>query len=253
MFKFVPARLALPCEMHVDTMVGAALLQTGDHQDLLRPAFWRGLSLYVPQVQAIRKTLGIPELKRGQGSGSKGAVVKRDVVKQVIKHLFPDCNENDFWRMVNYTAPEQKRKQNENLLAHAEEFSEPLQYMVSCLDPDNVQEFKEVAKQARQDLLDKAMDQGKNVVETELKKTLISQLQEAEKKVAKYEAELNELKRDVAPHRTASSPAPAASSSRAGEVRQKVTPLEFRSLFPFARLVVQARRCQKVCEGSVSP
>ena len=109
--------------------------------DLLRPAFWRGLSLYLPQVTAIRRALKLPELKKGHGSGARGTVVKRDIVKQILTHLFPHCSEQDFLRMLNFTAPENKPKASDD---GTEKLSDSLQYLVSCLDIENCEEFKNI-------------------------------------------------------------------------------------------------------------
>ena len=222
----MPTRLLLRHEVPGPVSTGSALLQNGEFSDLLRPAFWRGLSLYLPQVNAIHRALKLPELKKGEGSGSKGAVVKRDIVKQILTHLFPGCSEEDFLWMLNYTAPENKPKATDS----SQKFSTSLHYMVSCLDPENCQEFKEIVKQAKDELLDKAAHKGKELAEADLKSTLLSQLDEAKRKITSLEAE---LKRDVAPHISAPSPAPSG-VSRVGESHARVTPADFRSLFPFA-------------------
>eukprot|EP00435_Cladocopium_sp_Y103_P027469 s788_g6.t1 len=230
MFKFVPTRLLLRHELPSALAAGSALLQTGECGDLLRPAFWRGLTLYLPQVQAVHRELKLPELKRGQGSGARGAVVKRDIVKQILTHLFPNCSEEDLLWMLNFTAPENKPKATGSDDGK-EKLSDSLQFMVSCLDAENCQEFKNLVKQAREELIDKAQQTGKHSAD-DLKKTLVSQLEEAKAKISRLEAE---LKRDVAPHATAPTPAPsAASGSRVGESHKKVTPQDFKSLFPFA-------------------
>eukprot|EP00435_Cladocopium_sp_Y103_P007488 s631_g2.t1 len=227
-FKFVPTRLLLRHELPSLVSTGSALLQTGECTDLLRPAFWRGLSLYLPQVKSIHRELKLPELRKGQGSGSQGAVVKRDFVKQILTHLFPGCSEADLLRMLDFTAPENKPKAKAS--EDSEKLSDSLHYLVSCLDPENCQEFKTIVKQAKEELVEKAVLKGKQFAEADLKKTLLSQLEEAKNKITSLEAE---LKRDVAPHSKATPPAPS-SSSRVGETHDKVTPADFRSLFPFA-------------------
>ena len=169
-------------------------------------------------------------MKKGEGSGSKGAVVKRDIVKQILKHLFPDCSEEDLLWMLNYTAPENKPKASSE--GDSDNLASSLQYMVSCLDPENCEEFKEIVKQAKEELWEKALEKGKQSANADVMKgNLLSQLEEAQKKIKTLESE---LKRDVAPHKTAPSPAASSGLSRVGETHVKVTPKDFRTLFPFA-------------------
>ena len=200
-------------------------MQTGERSGLLRPAIWRGISLLLPQVRAIHRALKLKELKNGQGTGKKEAVKKRDIVRQIVTHLFPECSDEDFWRMVDYIAPDTEGKPKEGNL---ESESDSLQYLVSCLDAENCAGFKNVSEKAKQDLIDKAMPRGKELATKELKKTLVNHLEE---KIEKLDGE---LKRDVGPRSGGTLRSVGASSSRVGEVHERVTPHDFRSLFPFA-------------------
>ena len=89
-FRFVATRLLLRHEVPSLVSSGSAWLQTAEFSDLLRPAFWRGLTLYLPHVHAMHRALKLPDMKKGEGSGPKGAIVKHDIVKQILRHASAD-------------------------------------------------------------------------------------------------------------------------------------------------------------------
>ena len=88
-FEFVPTRFLLRRELPMHPQLsGSAILVTGPHEGLLVPAFRRGLSITLPQVRLIYDTLKIPPMKHGEGTGAKGNVLKRDLVRKILGTLF---------------------------------------------------------------------------------------------------------------------------------------------------------------------
>ena len=260
-FKFVPTRLLSRSEVPKQlNLPGSAMLVTGAFEGLLPSALSRGLSITLPQVHSIYRALKIPALKPGEGSGSKGAVIKRDLVIQIVKKVFGDSiSQDEFWRIVNFTAPENVKLQQKKEPPSPEELSaQSLQYLVSCLDPDNCQEFKEVVRHAKQTLVETAKDAGREVAQKELKATLAGELKKAKEKIEVLERAAAGPPREPA---SSSSARPglgehAVPGARLGETHKKVTPKEFKSLFPICWqdlwVQLQARSGQKICPGCVS-
>lgn len=236
-FEFVPTRFLLRRELPMHPQLsGSAILVTGPHEGLLVPAFRRGLSITLPQVRLIYDTLKIPPMKHGEGTGAKGNVLKRDLVRKILEKLFGDSvSKEELERMLNFTAPQNTRlDQKKEPQSPEEQMAQSLNYLVSCLDEDNNQEFKEIVKNAKQSLIEAAREAGKNLVEKELKATLAEQLKRAEEKVKELEAAAAGLRPGVHVGGSAAGDASAAASgSRVGEVHRRVTPKEFKSLFPF--------------------
>ena len=236
-FEFVPTRFLLRRELPMHPQLsGSAILVTGPHEGLLVPAFRRGLSITLPQVRLIYDTLKIPPMKHGEGTGAKGNVLKRDLVRKILEKLFGDSvSKEELERMLNFTAPQNTRLDpKKESQSPEEQMAQSLNYLVSCLDEDNNQEFKEIVKNAKQSLIEAAREAGKNLVEKELKATLAEQLKRAEEKVKELEAAAAGLRPGGHVGGSAAGDASAAASgSRVGEVHRRVTPKEFKSLFPF--------------------
>lgn len=235
--KYVPTRVLLRSELPThEKLTGSALLVTGPLEGLLPAAFKRGLSITMPQVQSIYRSLRLPALKHGQGSGAKGGVVKRDYVMAIVKHIFGDsASEAEIQWMVDYTAPLNTKASSKKDKTPEEKTAESLEYLVSVLDSENCEEFKQVIASAKQSVLDAAKEAGREIAEKEIRATLGEQLQEAASRIKQLTEKLEEIDRiDQDPSSARGGEHAASSSSRMGEVHDKVTPREFRSLFQFA-------------------
>lgn len=201
MFRHIPTRIPLRCELPQNhpEICGSVLEQSGCPEGILKAGVWRGLSVTVPQLNLIIAHLKLPVLK--QGSGKSNRVIKVDLARQLVRHLFPNASEEDFQRMVSAIAPERNKKETPS---EEDQKREKLEYMVSCLDADNAEEFREVIKSARNEVSERG-NADKD------RKALLQELDQAKERIA-------ELERKA---RVETGP------------RHRVTPMEFKSLFPF--------------------
>lgn len=67
--------------------------------------------------------------------------------------MFPDESEEEITRMLDEIAPKVQRKSKQEQEFNAKD---SLEYMVSCLDEDNVKELKNILRSARDELLSRA-------------------------------------------------------------------------------------------------
>lgn len=224
LYKHVPTKLVPRSQVpHHADLKGSVLAQNGDFDSLLRSALKRGISITVPQIKSIIGTLRLPPLKTG--SGKSGGVLKRDMVRQILENQFPDDSEEEIARMLDLIAPLPKKK---NEASRDKEMDhDSLEYIVSCLDEDNAQEFKHLVEHAHNQLLSKARDQGKEeVMKEEYEAKISKQMKEAESK-----SQPEDLKQEL-PKEAARVHCDRDRSRTPFERRSGVTARDFKSLFP---------------------
>jgi len=185
--------------------VGSAFEVLDNDEFLLKGAVRAGVQINVPTLRKICTTLGVALPGPKQGSGKGGNVKKQDIVKCLIKYLWPDCTDEEFRETFNAMMRLKKESVDLNVLA-----------MVSELDTENQEAFRTLKCHAMEQLETKIFGKGKlagieSGLDEEKKQAL---LKHGEEKAAK-------LKKS------------AAAKEEAEHVRQwNLTPPELRALLP---------------------
>jgi len=135
--EFLPPA-CLPEELHGH---GSAFRVLVDDEWILRGSIGAGLSLTIHYLRQVSKQIGVKLPK--QGSGKNGAIKKIDRARALVKHLWPDCDNDHLTKVVNSLCGFKKKSQQVDLsvLAFAAE-----------MDTDNQESFKNLKKQAEQKL-----------------------------------------------------------------------------------------------------
>ncbi len=134
--EFLPPA-CLPEELHG---YGSAFRVLVDDEWILRGSIGAGLSLNVPYLTQVSKQIGVTLPRKG--SGKKGALKKIDRARALVLHLWPNCDNNYFKKVVNSLCGFKKAQQVDlSVLAFAAE-----------MDCDNQESFKNLRKQAEQKL-----------------------------------------------------------------------------------------------------
>lgn len=226
----MPTRPALPMEMPSDLTAkgfGSTLIITGCNQPIVKAALWHGVFLTVAQLTSILLELELLNQlpAKGKGKGKHGTIVKEDKARVLLSHFFPDCDEDNFNRMLAAIM------NVKSISLRGEE--EVVTHMVSCLDTENCQEFREIARSAKELVQEKYYHKGVEETKKHLDKKTKEALEAARKNA---EANLHHLDDAAAVPNADPPPGDAASSSRpedrvGGRGPQK-TPEDFRLLLP---------------------
>ena len=211
-------RCDLPPESALQGL-GSAWEVTGGHEALLTSAVRHGVFLKVDQLKSIIRSLGLEEMKVGSGRG-KG-VLKADLVQHLLRALFPDAGPGsaDYKKMF-----EAMMNQKCETISPGEE--QGVTHMISCLDTENAEEFKLLAKHAKEKIDEHVRRIGRETARNEFEKAAKQQMEEAKEKFDKKIQKLEE-ERQVAVR-----PAPAhRERADGGEPRRVgVTPRSFKNL-----------------------
>ena len=196
--------------------LGTVLVITGEREPMLNAALHQGIFFKVSELKHILRSLGLPELKAG--SGKKKGVLKKDLAAQLIQHVFPSASDEERNRMI-----EAMTNQKVDSMKPGEE--QGVTHMVSCLDAENAQEFKNLAVHAQQKVQEHVRQTGKESARREFQAAAAKQVEEARAEFAqKLEHELQESK-------ARASSAHAAPATPAAP-RHRVTPGDFKLLLP---------------------
>ena len=157
--------LAVETELLIPSCVPEALqeenlgltLQVNGLTDLLPAAIKRGTFLTAEAIKALVRVLNADVPAQGRGSGKNGNVVKLDLAKSLVEHLFPTEPADEKARMVNALMGRQKAVNPEIL------------QIVSGLDAENAEDqiFKKMKKQASEELQRSFVSAGKKQAERE--------------------------------------------------------------------------------------
>ena len=102
--------------------------------------------------------LKIPLPSKGQGTGANLGVVKADIIRALIEHLFPDDSRESREDLIRSLSPPPRKKKKK-----AEEDNEEAQIltMISQLDPENAEAYKKISQYARERLEESYIETGR--------------------------------------------------------------------------------------------
>ena len=138
----------LPAEL--ESHHGIALKIIRQDQWILRGAVQSGLTINVPTLSTVCRTLNVKLPGPRQGSGAGGRLKRQDYVTGLINHLWPDCTSDFFKSCYQKLMGEKTETTDLSVLS-----------MVGELDTDNQESFECVKKDALKQLEAKIYGKGK--------------------------------------------------------------------------------------------
>ena len=115
-------------------------MQSGGRERALTASLLAGHFFVLSEITQIMSALGI--LRPSSGSGKNGAVLKKDLVTALVKHVLrgrDDVTDEKLKEIIDKISGESKRKTNE-------ETTPELIQAVSCLDPQDQADFEPLVK-----------------------------------------------------------------------------------------------------------
>ena len=133
---------------------GVLLRQCGPEQNLLPAALKRCIFLTRDQLEYMQQTIGFPMKAKGQGSGVKGGIVKRDYAQALIQHFYNDENSTEAERLQMLKGLlGQGWRQVAKKPKVAEHMSDILAAAFKSLNPEDQREFSKMSLLAKDEQL----------------------------------------------------------------------------------------------------
>ena len=233
-YKHIPVEMTVPAAVPRELRgKGAAFrLVDRDGSPLLTSAVKLGTFLYLDQIKSILTSLeGVPPMAPGSGSGKRGNFVKLDFAVHLVKFLAPDSLPEEHVSMVRamcHPGMGSSSGEKENAI---------LEYL-SALDAENAEAFKDVKKMAEesreeQELFNSEKVRAKLGLPPLRKPPVPTFAEEKKSEEQKLGADESEVQKPECEERAPALRRPCAESpSQRGPKRVKVTPKEFKDLFP---------------------
>lgn len=215
-YRHIPVKIVRPADLPAELRLqgGGGILRVTDAAgaSLLSAAVSKGTWLSMPSLSNVIASL--PDIKKIEpkgGSGAQGKIKKIDLAVLLVQHLFPDASEEETIRMVKaimYQTAVSFGDKEEDILAYLE-----------ALDVENREAFDQVKRFAKEEKTTSTANEMSDL--EELRAKIAEKAAAAEAKVA-----------------TAASPKskPAEEDKAEAKVRSpkraRVTPKEFKDLFP---------------------
>ena len=169
-WKHVPVAVQHPARLPASLPRGLYLRVTAQRgHSLLKEAVALGAFLTVPQLKSIASELKLAGLQ--EGSGVKGQVIKVDLARQLVMHLFggdAEYTQKDREDMISRLVKGKIRSPKKVDTKHEDEAA--VLEMVEQLDAENQQCFKEVKEWAGEKLRIKFQKSGEARAHAEQKK-----------------------------------------------------------------------------------
>lgn len=123
-------------------------------EDLLRSALRVKVKLSMDQLKTIVVNLGLPV--SGTGAGKTPRVLKADYARALVEFLFTDETEDFRSDLVQFYSPPPRKKPTEQDSKESEVIK-----LISMLDPENASAFQKIAQYAKEKLDETGKEAGK--------------------------------------------------------------------------------------------